>query len=292
MRVLVLLSFAVAACSSGGGYIPGDLARTGDMAVAPGSDLSMAPGDMAVPAGSDLSMAPGDMAAGCGMLGQPCCGGTMCSGLSTCNGATCGPPQQWSISSLRQGGAPQMTAVSISGAVVTFAKTAGANHGFFVQDPNAASYGGIYLFVGAAQPTVNPGDVVSATGIFDTFRGIDEVDLRTGSYQVTGNGPPIAPRQTNLTTLTTDNRFQSMVVYVSGGLTAVTATDATGAFTLTDQVAQISVTSFVANDIGPSPFPATAGQTFTQITGLGYADGPNGGPYAPALAPRSAADVQ
>jgi hypothetical protein len=296
MRAFVLLTVSVAACSSGGGYFPpkgdmaappgSDLAMHGDMAVPPGSDLSMPPG-------SDLSMPPGDMAASCGMLGQPCCSGTMCTGASTCQGGTCGPPQTRTISSLRQGGVAQMTPVAIAGAVVTFVKTSGAtSHGFFVQDPAAPSYGGIYVYAGSAMPTVNPGDIVTATGLFQTYRDIDELDVRTGSYQVVGNGAVPAAVLTNISTLATDTRFQSMLVYVTGTLHATTATDATGTFTLSDGVAQMSVSSYAANDIGPSPFPATVGQAYARVSGLGYAAGPNGGPYALGVAPRSAGDLQ
>ncbi len=287
-------AFLVACSSSGGGWVPiFDLGANprGDMAARPGDDLAIAPGsDFASGPIFDLAF-PQDSAIACGALGQPCCSGITCTGLSTCQGGTCLAPQVWPIADLRRGGVPQNTAVSIAGATVTAVKTAGNSHGFFVQDPNSETYGGIYVFVGGAVPTCSPGAIVTATGVFSTYHGLDELDVRTGSYQVTGQGALIQPVQTNIETLTTDNRFQSTLVYISGGFTASPVANG-DQFTVAAGGYSILITSFVANDVGPSPFPAAPGQLFSTITGLGFQVGPNGGPYAPALAPRSPADLR
>lgn len=52
-----------------------------------------------------------------------------------------------------------------------------------------------------------------------------------------------------------------------------------------DSAATMTVTSYMATDVAPSPFPAWTGQRFASITGHVYASG------VAALAPMTLADV-
>ena len=65
--------------------------------------------------------------------------------------------------------------VTIAGVVVTGLKTAGVTHGFFVQDPNATAWGGIFVWVASSTVTVAKGDVVTVTGLYRTYRGDEQI---------------------------------------------------------------------------------------------------------------------
>ncbi len=51
------------------------------------------------------------------------------------------------------------------------------------------------------------------------------------------------------------------------------------------------IASYIANDVGPSPFPTTAGTTFTSITGHGYVSGAADVTSVSKLAPLQAVDL-
>lgn len=55
---------------------------------------------------------------------------------------------------------------------------------------------------------------------------------------------------------------------------------------------ELPITSYIASDVGASPFPAVVGQSFISITGFGYHAGSSEVTAVPKLAPRSASDVQ
>lgn len=179
--------------------------------------------------------------------------------------------------------------VVVRDAVVTDLKTTGSSHGFFAQDPAAAAWAGVYVFVGSAAPPVVVGDVVRVSGVYSTYLGLDEIDARSGSIEKTGIHDMPDPIDVALWDIAPNgNRplaLQSMVVRVTD---VVATTDTVGRdFTLGSYTssATITVTSYMANDVGASPFPAYTGERFATIVGHAYVDG------VPELAPMSAYDL-
>lgn len=79
----------------------------------------------------------------------------------------------------------------ISGVVVTAVKSAGGgDRGFFVQQPGAATFGG--LFVKQATPTVQLGNVVTVEGNYDEIFGITTLSNPTVTVTA-ATGPAITP---------------------------------------------------------------------------------------------------
>lgn len=184
------------------------------------------------------------------------------------------------ISELRDPSSPSHpalgTSVVVRDAVVTDVKTTGNSHGFFVQDPAATSYASVYVFVGSAAPTVSIGDVVRVLGTYSSWVGLEEIDVRAGMIDVTGVRARPAPVDVTLVEIAPNApraiELQSMLVRVHGVI-ATTGTS-NGDFSIGELTsgARLVVTSYMANDVGPSPFPATTGETFASITGHEYCD--------------------
>lgn len=179
--------------------------------------------------------------------------------------------------------------VVVRDGVVTDIKTTGSSHGFFVQDPSATAWAGVYVFVGSAQPAVLVGDVVRVSGVYSTYLGLDEIDARSGSIEKKGGHDVPDPIDVSLWDIAPNgNRplaLESMLVRVTN---VVAGTDTVGRdFTLGGYTtgATITVTSYMANDVGPSPFPVYTGERFATIVGHAYVDG------VPELAPMSAYDL-
>lgn len=191
-------------------------------------------------------------------------------------------------------------AVSITGAVVTAVKTSGTNFGFFVQDRVATEWGGIYVFTGNTRPTVNVGDLVSASGSFTVFQGLEQIDVRSGTVMSMGSAPVPSPIVVTPAEIRTGGArampLQSMLLTVnmvtcSGGTPAMVggtsiATDFLVGTSAMD-ANSLLITSFVVSDTTTPPMVrAMTGDTFTSITGVGYAFGMQN-----KLAPRTLMDV-
>lgn len=181
------------------------------------------------------------------------------------------------------------TPVVVRGAVVTDVRNVGNSHGFFAQDPNATSWAAIYVFVGPNVVEQSVGDVVRVSGTYSSYLGLDEIDARAGDVEVTGSRARPAAIDVTLADIEPNgNRpdaLQSMLVRLTD---VVALTDTTKLeFTLGqwDSSASVAVTSYMANDTGPSPFPVTTGEHFSSIVGHAYVDG------VPKLAPMSASDL-
>jgi len=179
--------------------------------------------------------------------------------------------------------------VVVRDAIVTDVKTTGNSHGFFAQDATGTSWAGIYVFVGAEEPSVAIGDVVRVAGTYSSWLGLEEIDARSGLVTVTGGRARPAPIDVSLNEIEPNAprtlELQAMLVRVHS---VIAATDtANGDFTIGESTsgARMVVTSYMANDVGPSPFPATASDTFASITGHEYCDG------VPELAPMTTNDV-
>ncbi len=113
------------------------------------------------------------------------------------------------VTALRQGGFEDGTTVQIEAVVVTAVRMDG---GFFVQEPEATEYGGLYVFVGGAV-SVEPGDVVSVTGIYTEYYGMSE--LTSPTVAVTGSASVPAPTDHDTCTLAGDPEpFEGMLVRV------------------------------------------------------------------------------
>jgi predicted extracellular nuclease len=56
------------------------------------------------------------------------------------------------------------TRVRVEGAIVTGVKNVGTTRGFFIQDPTATAWRGIYVFTGAAPVTISVGAIVTVSG--------------------------------------------------------------------------------------------------------------------------------
>jgi predicted extracellular nuclease len=210
-------------------------------------------------------------------------------------------PTMVTIPTIRDPGAtghPATGSVVMTTGIVTAVKNLGTSRSFIIQDPTATAWAGIQVFTGSTAVTVARGDNVAVSGTYTSFRGMDQIDVRSGTYMAMGTGTiptPIAVTNADIVTGGPHARdYQSMLVTVSG----VTASSATSGTDFTAQPAGMCmtaggliVTSVYANDLMPSPFPATMCQTYTSITGVVYSFGPTAGPFDSKLAPRDTADV-
>lgn len=206
------------------------------------------------------------------------------------------------IPTLRNPSAPGHPAfgatVTVSG-VVTGMKTTGNTHGFFLQDPKAKSWAGIYIYVNTSTVSVARGDLVTAKGVYKDYRGFDEVDAFLSGNNIVRTGTATVPPA--LVVSVADicvggprvKELQSMLLRLTNVEATTTTTQIDFAVRQFGTAGpEIFVTSYMANDVGPSPFPVTAGTRLTSITGVGYHVGATDQSAIPKLAPLSAADVQ
>lgn len=187
--------------------------------------------------------------------------------------------------------------VKVVGGVITGVKSTGSSHGFFVQDPIAKKWAGVYAFTGNLTIPLAIGAVVTVIGTFGVYRGLDQIDL-TGagsSYELTGSDTVPYPLDVTPNAIrdgsSTAAQYQSMILRVK---LVIAKTKTLGLdFVVTSSVGNddLDVTSFMASDVGPSQFPAIAGQTYTSIVGRGYRFGLTEGTSIAKLAPMSAAEV-
>lgn len=187
------------------------------------------------------------------------------------------------------------TQVLIEDLIVTGLKSSGATHGFYAQHETKAEYGGVYIYVGPAAPPVVPGDKVTVTGLFKQFRGLDEIDVSAGHVERTGDGTIPLPREVVVDDVKQGgplaDALQSSLVIVHDVVASRATSMVDFSITKTGSTGELFVTSYVANDVGPSPFPATLGQSFASIRGVMYRTGPTDTATYVKLAPFSAADV-
>jgi predicted extracellular nuclease len=204
-----------------------------------------------------------------------------------------------SVRTLRDPGDPahpaEGTFVRVEGAIVTAVKSAGQNHGFYIQDANGGAYGGVFVFIAAKAVDVVPGAVVNVTGAYKVFRELDEIDVQPAgaTYEQTGAATVPVPVEATATDLSTSPRaaeLESMLVRVRNVTVATAPLGTDFVVTQSGSTTQLVVTSFVANDVGAS-FAVRPGDAFREIVGMGYVTGPEGGPYTTKLAPRSEADL-
>ncbi len=187
------------------------------------------------------------------------------------------------------------TRVRVEGVVVTGVKNVGVARGFFVQDPSASTWAGIYVFTGATDVSVSVGAIVTVTGKLVLYRGLDQLDATGGTYVATGTAtvpPPVDVTPNEIREGSpTSAQYQSMLLRVKGvkAKTGTTGVD----FTVVSSAGNddLVVTSFMAADFGASPFPATPNQTFSSIVGRGYRYGPNDQTSVAKLAPMNAGEV-
>jgi predicted extracellular nuclease len=207
------------------------------------------------------------------------------------------PPSLTPIPTLRNpaaAGHPAYGAtVTISG-VVTGLKTAGSTHGFFLRDATATQWAAIYVYVANAAPTVAQGDVVTATGTYTDFKGFDE--LAATSYTSTGTAAVPAPIDVEVSQMNESGgvalQRQSMLVKLHNVTYAQDAGNGFEFYVKSADGGVVEVTSYMANDVGVSPFAPTSGsQTYSSITGHGYKTGASEATAVSMLAPRNAADV-
>jgi predicted extracellular nuclease len=209
-----------------------------------------------------------------------------------------------SVATIRNPASPDRpaygTVVTVSGLVVTNVKSVGNSKLFFTQDPTISSWAGITIFTGTVAPTVAPGAVITATGTYTMFKGLDELDVSAGMYMQTGMAAIPAPIDVAITDINATGaralELQSMLLRIKD-VTATTATAPPPSVEFTAQptgVANgptIQVSSYYVNDVGPSPFPATMGQMFSSITGNGFMSAIGTTMPIGKIAPGRAADV-
>ncbi len=264
----------------------------------PSVDTPITPAQCAVVLRPALLLAAALTAASCGgLFAHPDAGaGTSSDGGSPDGGAT----QTNFIPLLRNpatgGRAAEGTPVRLENVVVTGIKTSGTTHGFFVQDPNVGAWGGIYVFVGTGTVSVAPGAVVSVTGSFHVFRELDEIDVTQGSVTQTGSHAVPSPLDVALSDLNDTGaraaELQSMLLRIKD--VQVSAVSPGTDFTVVDSATlttSLVVSSYIANDVGPSPFAPAVGTHYASLTGFGYVTGPASGPFSHKLAPRSPLDL-
>lgn len=186
--------------------------------------------------------------------------------------------------------------VEVRDLVVTGVKERGASRGFFAQHRSRPSWGGVFVFVGEAAPAVAPGDVIAARGVFASSGGLDQIDVRAGAVERLGRATVPAPIEVALADVAEGGaRVEELqAVYVE--VRDVVATRATAGVDFAvgaddGGTSELVVTSVVAADLDPSPFPAARGQRYAAVRGVGYRAGEPGTYAIAKLAPFGAHDV-
>jgi predicted extracellular nuclease len=259
-----------------------------------GSDPAPVGGGNGSTSGGSSSGANGD-----GSTDQPDATTTDPSSSSSSGGNADGAMSVMTLRNPAAAGHPAVGAsVTIANVVVTGLKTSGSgSHGFFVQDQSAKAWAGVFVYTNTSPITVAKGDVVTVAGVYTSYRGFEELTtngkapVKTGTAAVPS--PLVVPvldiaeggaRAKELQSM----RLRVQTVEVSRATVSVDfAVRPQGVTTGPELV----ITSYVINDLGPSPFTNTVGTTYSSITGFGYQFGPSDGTSIAKLAPENEGDV-
>ena len=159
-----------------------------------------------------------------------------------------------------------MSVVTIENVVVTTGLTF-KKDGFFVQDPMGGEYSGIYVFINQNPDmlAVQPGDVVSITGLYTEFFGMSQLSAgQAGDVIVSGTDmvpdPVIVAPADIATGGAMAENYESVLVRVEN-VTVATAADNFGEWTV-DGSLRVDDLFFASGD-WPNPSP---GDTFSSIT--------------------------
>lgn len=193
------------------------------------------------------------------------------------------------------------TRVTLAGLVVTGVKAEGLSRGFFVQDPLQPRWGAIYVYVGNAPIAVALRDVVTLTGKYTSYRGLDQLAADANGVQKTATRtealPPLEAQPADLCVgCTLERELQSVYVVVKN----LVATSPTQGFDFRVRTigagtgaSELIVTSFWAQDTAsPAPFPASTGAQYSEIRGYQFSSGPDEANALSKLAPPNAAALQ
>jgi predicted extracellular nuclease len=186
--------------------------------------------------------------------------------------------------------------VRVEGLVVTGLKTVGNSHGFFLQHPTEPVWGGVYVYVGAAATDVAKGDVVSVEGVFRPYKGFDEIDVSAGAVERTSKAPMPDALEVSIDEIREGGaraaELQSVYLVVRDVVATRATTGVDFGVATGSGANELVVTSYMANDLGPSPFPATANSRYSAIRGFGYRSGPSDTATVAKLAPLSTDDLE
>jgi hypothetical protein len=249
---------------------------------------------------SIAATAPSNLEAGNGTDGDGATSGEASSG-SPKPGTPADSAVSLRVQAVRNPAAPDHPAygswVEVKDLVVTGIKSTGTTHGFFVQDAPSPSWGGIYVYVGYQTVQVQPGDVVRVRGEYKAFRGFDEIEVwNGGEVAVTGSATVPDPVPVSVGDIMQGGlrakELQSVRLVVKN-VVATSATNGTDFRVAANGATtpELFVTSYMANDVGASPFPAVSGQQWAEIRGFGYSSGSSDQTAVAKLAPASAADL-
>jgi hypothetical protein len=233
-----------------------------------------------------------------GATGDPDAGATIDGGA----GADASDGSGLSVMTLRNPSAPGHpaigAAVTISNVVVTGLKTSGTgSHGFFVQDRAATSWAGVFVYTNTSPVTVAKGDVVTVSGTYTSHRGFEEIATKGKTPVKTGTAAVPAPLLVPAFDIADGGsrvkELQSMLLRVA---TVEVSRSTVGVdFAVRPQGVtsgpELVITSYIVNDLGPSPFTNSVGTAYSSITGFGYQFGPTDVTSVAKLAPDSVDDV-
>lgn len=193
------------------------------------------------------------------------------------------------------------TRVTLAGLVVTGVKAEGLSRGFFVQDPLQPRWGAIYVYVGNAPIAVAIRDVVTLTGKYSSYRGLEQLAADANGVQKTATRsealPPLEAQPADLCVgCTLERELQSVYVVVKN----LVATSPTQGFDFRVRTigadagaSELIVTSFWAQDTAsPPPFPASTGTQYSEIRGFQFSSGPDEANALSKLAPPDAAALK
>ncbi|MBX3221362.1 MAG: hypothetical protein KF795_12635 [Labilithrix sp.] len=216
-------------------------------------------------------------------------------------GPTPGGPLELDIHVLRNpnaAGHPTYgTKVKVKGLVVSGAKTAGSTHGFFAQHESNVVWGGIFVFVGSAPVSVAPGDKINVTGEYATYQGQDQIHATLDDIERTASALTVTAVNVALTDINNGGgrALELQSVYLSVKNVEVLSAPPGLNFRVRPIAGgsdELVITSYVANDIDPSPFTPQVGNRFSTIRGFGYRVGPTEVAMVNKLAPLGAADLE
>lgn len=189
------------------------------------------------------------------------------------------------------------TRVTLAGLVVTGVKADGGSRGFFVQDPLQPRWGAIYVYVANAPIAVAIRDVVTVTGKYATYRGLDQLAADANGVLKTATRPealpPLDAQPADLcVSCPLERELQSVYVVVKN----LVATSRTQGFDFRVRTigadagaSELIVTSFWAQDTAsPPPFPASTGMQYSEIRGYQFSSGPDDANALSKLAPPDA----
>jgi hypothetical protein len=181
------------------------------------------------------------------------------------------------------------TSVYVTDLVVTDMR---AGVGFFVQDPDASVYGGIFVYDGGTyssedgESTVSPGDQVSITGVYDEYYDLSQIS--SPSVEFTGTVDVPAPIDISSTCDVgtggaLQEAYESMLVTIHGPVVTDSNPDTPDDYGEFEVDGCLRIDDFLSDVLVPQPAVDTTYSSLSGIMNFTYGHS--------KLGPRGASDI-